>query len=216
MSCVILKYVLIEITSTSQHPIQIMINKALRVSLFLCLFLFPIHSFTKTLAKPTRKFDQELPQDIGGSSTSVQLRHIFWQPLSSLLHKAVLVIKIRLSQIFSKIQSLIGATKSIPIAIKTHRLYDCRKEEVQVIAQIRLQLSDLPESVKKTGPWLRTCTDVDILRFLRSKANNNVESTVKLLIDHAKWRIGPDGADTVWRENKFKNSPLHKEFFWLV
>jgi hypothetical protein len=89
------------------------------------------------------------------------------------------------------------------------------------------------------SPWFSTCTDIgieilkapkifmnilcfihmitniaDILRFLRGK-NGNVDAAFEAIVRHAKWRIGPDGADTVWKENRFINSPLHTEIFWI-
>ena len=36
-----------------------------------------------------------------------------------------------------------------------------------------------------------------------------------MLIKHARWRVGPDGADTQWSQNKFQESPLNYEFFWM-
>ena len=44
------------------------------------------------------------------------------------------------------------------------------------------------------------CSDIDILRFLRAK-NGNIDKSFKMIIEHAKWRLGPDGADTLLRDN---------------
>jgi len=62
--------------------------------------------------------------------------------------------------------------------------------------------------------WLLTCSDIDILRFIRSK-KYKVEEIWKAIKLHAIWRVSAHGADTVMKENEFLTSPMNREVFWL-
>lgn len=71
-------------------------------------------------------------------------------------------------------------------------------------------------SFDQVSPWLWSCTDIDIIRFLRKHANN-VKKTFMNIVTHAKWRVSyPNGADHIIRENAYEdNIKLHEEVFWL-
>lgn len=87
--------------------------------------------------------------------------------------------------------------------------------EYQSIATIREKISSLTKSELSTmSTWILNPTNVDILRFLRAK-NGNIQQGWTMLTNHARWRISPDGADTVMKENAFVGSELNKEFFWF-
>ena len=64
------------------------------------------------------------------------------------------------------------------------------------------------------SPFLHTATSADLLRFLRAR-NGNAEDAFKNILSNAKWRTSPYGADTILKENSFKESAMNKEVFWL-
>lgn len=72
------------------------------------------------------------------------------------------------------------------------------------------------DSIKteKISQWLCGATGTDFLRFLRVK-NGNVDDAYNMILSHAKWRLSKDGADTIIKSNKYKESVLKNEIFWL-
>ena len=62
--------------------------------------------------------------------------------------------------------------------------------------------------------WLSTVTDIELLRFLRAK-NGNEEKAWQMIVKHVAWRNSKYGADSEFTATFFKDSPLHKEVFWL-
>ena len=70
------------------------------------------------------------------------------------------------------------------------------------------------ESMSGVSPWLKSATATDFLRFLRVK-NGNEEDAWKMIVAHAKWRVGRHGADTIVRGKEYVGSVLHRELFWL-
>ena len=89
-------------------------------------------------------------------------------------------------------------------------------EELEAISKIRSEIALLAQSPPTdVSPWLfNSCTDIDIARFVRLQ-RGNVEKSWDKLLRHAKWRISPNGADTLVRENAYRNSVLHEEVFWF-
>jgi hypothetical protein len=80
---------------------------------------------------------------------------------------------------------------------------------------------DYIESTRKSysigsgiSAWLHTATSTDLLRFLRAR-NGNAQEAFKNILTHAKWRTTENGADTILQENRFKNSAMNREVFWL-
>eukprot|EP01041_Mallomonas_annulata_P005666 gene5666-11436_t len=69
-------------------------------------------------------------------------------------------------------------------------------------------------SISKYSPWIRTCTDIEILRFIRNKANR-IEEAWRAILKHAEWRLSPEGADVLASSDEFESSLLNREIFWL-
>lgn len=72
------------------------------------------------------------------------------------------------------------------------------------------------------GSWIRTSTDIDLLRFLRqahgSLLNRDaVKRAVNAMVKHSEWRDGPNGATFIYREMKdeYENHILNDEFYWI-
>ena len=85
-----------------------------------------------------------------------------------------------------------------------------REHDLNFIRSLKISSYD------EISAWLWSCTDVDIIRFLRRQSNDSRKAFVKI-VAHAKWRISyPNGADHIVRENNYKNNiKLHEEVFWL-
>lgn len=77
------------------------------------------------------------------------------------------------------------------------------------------------------SPWLFSTTNIDLLRFLRG-SHGDFDKAYSMIIDHAKWRLSPEGGDTVLNNGavtyttsngmqvyNFSLSRLNFEFFWL-
>jgi len=62
--------------------------------------------------------------------------------------------------------------------------------------------------------WLLKVTDTELLRFLRAK-NGNEEKAWQMITKHVAWRNSKYGADSEFTATFFKDSPLHKEVFWM-
>lgn len=62
--------------------------------------------------------------------------------------------------------------------------------------------------------WLSSATDVELLRFLRAK-HGNEDKAWKMILKHVEWRNSKYGADSEFTATFFKDSPLHKEVFWM-
>jgi len=76
--------------------------------------------------------------------------------------------------------------------------------------QQHLHLPHLAQSLTSPTSWLATATDNEFLRFLRH-CNGNRQEAWKAILAHAAWRVSPFGAETVVKEDKFRDSVLNKE-----
>ena len=71
-------------------------------------------------------------------------------------------------------------------------------------------------SYDDVSEWLWSCTDIDIVRFLRRQSNDPKKAFAKL-VAHAQWRISyPNGADHIVEDGYYKNNVILKEqLFWM-
>lgn len=100
--------------------------------------------------------------------------------------------------------------------LKTLGSKEISSREIEAIREIRLKIAELAEHRPvDVSAWLfDSCTDIDIIRFIRAEKGNTSKGWEKLL-RHARWRITPNGADSIVRQNVYLNSGLHEEIFWL-
>lgn len=101
---------------------------------------------------------------------------------------------------------------------------DVSTKECEAIESIRSKIATFVTEIREGGstsyinvsiPWLTTHgTDVEILRFLRSKGGV-IEDAWKAVLKHSQWRVSSEGADTVVQRNTYENNVMTKEVFWL-
>lgn len=72
----------------------------------------------------------------------------------------------------------------------------------------------LSKGVVASTPWLSVLSDKEILRFLRHH-NGNRDEAWKSIKNHAAWRTSPYGSETIVKANRFQDSVLNREIFWL-
>ena len=95
-------------------------------------------------------------------------------------------------------------------------------QEKVAIVEVRNRIADFRREGRwrrkeaRVSEWLWSCTDVDIVRFLRGNKGDVDAATTKILA-HAQWRVGPSGAEQILRDESFYASAvnLHREVFWL-
>jgi len=88
-------------------------------------------------------------------------------------------------------------------------------EEWKNIGCLRNKMAELQRSSGAgMTPWLLHATDTEIVRFLRAK-HGSCDNAFKMITQHAQWRESKYGADVIVRENRFDNSPIHREVFWM-
>ena len=87
-------------------------------------------------------------------------------------------------------------------------------EEHYKIRQIQYSISQYMINTA-SSVWLSTVSDTEILRFLRARSGN-VDSAWGLLLRHAEWRVGPDGADSISPSEGdfFATCDLNREMYW--
>lgn len=84
--------------------------------------------------------------------------------------------------------------------------------EHKSVQNLRVQAQ---QSAQQEGlSWLSSVTDVELLRFLRSK-HGHEEEAWKMLSAHVLWRNSTYGADSHFTATFFQNSPLQHEVFWM-
>ena len=84
--------------------------------------------------------------------------------------------------------------------------------EIAAVQNIRERIRALGHSHEYSS-WLWSCTDIDIIRFLR--ADISIDGAWTKILKHSRWRITENGADSTVKANSYTNSKLHEEIFWL-
>ena len=79
-----------------------------------------------------------------------------------------------------------------------------------MLREVKERIRDYYEH-NHSNDWLRTASDLDLLKFIRSSRESDIMSS---LFTHNKWRKSTYGADRI-KSHNYENSILNQEAFWL-